>query len=116
VKKPENSSFRRMSDSTKTWRRIRGSGHTTAYAYYQPDAGTVSIDANSNIDTSATNAGNGGSVFVESEGTIAAQGAIASRGGTTYGNGGVVDLVSGSAYDIDSNRYHLPTSMVSTRS
>ena len=56
-----------------------------------PSATTVSIDAASVINASATNAGNGGKVIVWSNEATTFYGTVLATGGTSSGNGGFVE-------------------------
>ena len=56
-----------------------------------PTASTVNVDANSKIDASARNNGNGGKVIVWSDQTTAFAGSITARGGAQSGDGGFVE-------------------------
>ncbi|MGE6496567.1 MBG domain-containing protein, partial [Cupriavidus metallidurans] len=57
-------------------------------------ANTVAMDANSSIDASATQNGNGGTVVLWSDQKTAFNGRIAARGGQLGGNGGMVETSS----------------------
>lgn len=56
-----------------------------------PTAASVSVDADTTIDASATNAGNGGKVVVWSDGSTVFHGTILARGGASSGDGGFVE-------------------------
>jgi filamentous hemagglutinin family protein len=81
-----------------------GGGHPSAAAaaielaklesFAIPTASTVSIDARTRIDASATGQGNGGKVVVWSDQQTSFAGNIAARGGQAGGNGGFVETSS----------------------
>jgi filamentous hemagglutinin family protein len=60
-----------------------------------PTATTVSVDATTAINASATGAGNGGKVVVWSTTATTFYGSIAARGGAQSGNGGFVETSGG---------------------
>jgi filamentous hemagglutinin family protein len=72
-------------------------------AYAVPIASTVTVDAATTINASATDSGNGGKVVVWSAGTTAFNGSIMATGGVNGGNGGFVET-SGHVLDFASAR------------
>jgi filamentous hemagglutinin family protein len=56
-----------------------------------PTASSVSIDANTRINASAIDRGNGGKVIVWSDGKTTFAGTILALGGTEFGNGGFIE-------------------------
>ncbi len=60
--------------------------------YAVPNASTVSVDAASIINASATNAGNGGKVIVWSDEATTFYGTILAKGGALSGDGGFVEV------------------------
>jgi len=67
---------------------IGGGAHGTGNL---PHAGSVEMDADSTIDVSATNTGNGGNAVLWSDGTTTFNGKILAKGGKNGGNGGQVE-------------------------
>jgi filamentous hemagglutinin family protein len=59
--------------------------------YAVPTASTVTVDAATTINASATDSGNGGKVVVWADHTTLFDGSISVRGGATFGNGGFVE-------------------------
>jgi filamentous hemagglutinin family protein len=59
--------------------------------YAVPTASTVTVDAATTINASATGAGDGGKVVVWSDGATTFNGSIMATGGTLAGNGGFVE-------------------------
>lgn len=59
--------------------------------YAVPTASTVSVDAATTINASATNRGNGGKVIVWSDAATTFYGTISAQGGAQAGNGGFVE-------------------------
>ncbi len=67
-------------------------GDTTLADHQMQTATTLSVDAASTIDASATGKGNGGKVVLWSNDSTAVSGSVAARGGTVSGNGGFVEV------------------------
>ena len=65
-----------------------------------PNASTVSVDAATRINASATNAGNGGKVIVWSNEATTFYGTIVAQGGPLSGNGGFVET---SGHELSAN-------------
>ncbi len=61
-------------------------------AWSVPTAGSVTVDATTRIDASATTSGNGGKVVVWADGTTQFAGTISARGGADGGNGGFAEV------------------------
>ena len=59
--------------------------------YAVPTASTVTVDAATTINASATDSGDGGKVVVWSDQSTLFDGSISVRGGATSGNGGFVE-------------------------
>src|ERR1035437_7369198 len=59
--------------------------------YAVPTASTVTVDAKTTINASATDTGNGGKVVVWADQSTLFDGSISVRGGATFGNGGFVE-------------------------
>ena len=70
--------------------------------YAVPNATTVSIDAATTINASATETGNGGKVIVWSNQATTFYGTILAKGGAQSGNGGFVETSGGT---LDLQRY-----------
>src|SRR5579863_2652035 len=73
-----------------------GNASAALQPYAVPNANTVSIDAATTIDASATEAGNGGKVIVWANQATTFLGTILAHGGTQSGNGGFVETSGGS--------------------
>ena len=72
-----------------------GNASAVLQPYAVPNANTVSIDAATMIDASATNAGNGGKVIVWANQATTFLGTILAKGGVQSGNGGFVETSGG---------------------
>ena len=74
---------------------VSGNVSAALQSYAVPDANTVSIDAATTIDASATDTGNGGKVIVWANQATTFLGTILAKGGAQSGNGGFVETSGG---------------------
>jgi filamentous hemagglutinin family protein len=72
-----------------------GNASAMLQPYAVPNANTVSIDAATTIDTSATQTGNGGKAIVWANQATTFLGTILAKGGAQSGNGGFVETSGG---------------------
>jgi filamentous hemagglutinin family protein len=74
---------------------VSGNASAMLQPYAVPNSSTVSIDAATTIDASATATGNGGKVIVWANQATTFLGTILARGGAQSGNGGFVETSGG---------------------
>ena len=74
---------------------VSGNASAALQSYAVPNSGTVSIDAATMIDVSATATGNGGKVVVWANQATTFLGTILAKGGSQSGNGGFVETSGG---------------------
>ena len=74
---------------------VSGNASATLQPYAVPNSSTVSIDAATMIDASATATGNGGKVIVWANQATTFLGTILAKGGAQSGNGGFVETSGG---------------------
>ena len=74
---------------------VSGNASATLQPYAVPNSSTVSIDAATTIDASATGTGNGGKVIVWANQATTFLGTILAKGGAQSGNGGFVETSGG---------------------
>ena len=74
---------------------VSGNASATLQPYTVPNSSTVSIDAATTIDASATVTGNGGKVIVWANQATTFLGTILAKGGAQSGNGGFVETSGG---------------------
>ncbi|HEY5068101.1 MAG TPA: S8 family serine peptidase [Xanthobacteraceae bacterium] len=74
---------------------VSGNASAALQPYAVPNANTVSIDAATTIDASATETGNGGKVIVWANQATTFLGTIMAKGGAQSGNGGFVETSGG---------------------
>ncbi|MGH8301125.1 MAG: beta strand repeat-containing protein, partial [Steroidobacteraceae bacterium] len=64
-----------------------------------PNASSTSVDSGATIDADATSSGKGGTIAVWSDGTTTARGSFSANGGSTGGDGGMIET-SGDVLDV----------------
>ena len=74
---------------------VSGNSSAALQLYTVPNSSTVSIDAATTIDASATTTGNGGKVIVWANQATTFVGTILAKGGAQSGNGGFVETSGG---------------------